>query len=149
MEKRKQIMMKFAHLHCHTEGSLLDGIIKPLKLLEKCIERNIAAVAITDHGNMNSHLQAQLEGGQLEQCPKIIFGSEMYFVDDKRHRIGGPALTSPDGTQMYFEDNKCHRMGGPAVIRPGGAKEYFIYGKRVTELEHNLLCDIMKLKDLI
>jgi hypothetical protein len=83
--------------------------------------------------------------------PAVIYsyGTEMYFVDDKRHRIGGPAYINPDGTQMYFEDNKCHRMGGPAVIRPGGAKEYFIYGKRITELEHNLLCDIMKLKGLI
>jgi hypothetical protein len=32
---------------------------------------------------------------------------------------------APDGTQVYFENNKRHRIGGPAVIGKNGAQAYW------------------------
>ena len=45
-------MKQFAHLHVHTEFSLLDGAVRIDKVFELCDELNIPAIAITDHGNM-------------------------------------------------------------------------------------------------
>ncbi len=42
----------FVHLHTHTEYSLLDGLAKIPKLVEKVKEFGMGAIAITDHGGM-------------------------------------------------------------------------------------------------
>src|SRR5262245_43416535 len=44
--------MSFAHLHVHTEYSLLDGLSKIDKLVARAGELNMPALAITDHGTM-------------------------------------------------------------------------------------------------
>ncbi|NPV77952.1 MAG: DNA polymerase III subunit alpha [Anaerolineae bacterium] len=44
--------MSFAHLHVHTEYSLLDGFSKIKKLIKRVQEMGMPAVAITDHGTM-------------------------------------------------------------------------------------------------
>ena len=44
--------MAFAHLHVHTEYSLLDGMIRTDQLISRCEELGMHSVAITDHGNV-------------------------------------------------------------------------------------------------
>ncbi|MGB7876104.1 MAG: DNA polymerase III subunit alpha, partial [Anaerolineales bacterium] len=44
--------MSFAHLHVHTEYSLLDGFSNIQKLVKRVKELDMPAVAITDHGTM-------------------------------------------------------------------------------------------------
>jgi len=44
--------MTFAHLHVHTEYSLLDGFSNIKKLVKRAKEMNMPALAITDHGTM-------------------------------------------------------------------------------------------------
>ncbi|MCK5076821.1 MAG: DNA polymerase III subunit alpha, partial [Calditrichia bacterium] len=44
--------MSFIHLHNHTHFSLLDGATKIDGLIEKAVQYNMPALAITDHGNM-------------------------------------------------------------------------------------------------
>jgi DNA polymerase III subunit alpha len=44
--------MSFAHLHVHTEYSLLDGFSNIKKLVKRASEMNMPALAITDHGTM-------------------------------------------------------------------------------------------------
>src|SRR3990170_4660336 len=44
--------MSFAHLHVHTEYSLLDGFSNIKKLVQRVREMDMPAVAITDHGTM-------------------------------------------------------------------------------------------------
>ncbi len=44
--------MSFAHLHVHTEYSMLDGFSNIKKLVKRVKELNMPAVAITDHGTM-------------------------------------------------------------------------------------------------
>lgn len=43
---------KFAHLHCHTTFSMLDGATKLKDLIKKCKANDMNAVAVTDHGNL-------------------------------------------------------------------------------------------------
>ena len=55
------------------------------------------------------------------------------------------------GLTKHFSNGVLHRIGGPAVEwqEPNLQKGWYIHGKRVTELEHKLLCDLMKLKGLL
>lgn len=45
-------MSDFAHLHCHTEYSLLDGAIRLKDLCQRSVDFGMKSCAITDHGNL-------------------------------------------------------------------------------------------------
>ena len=47
----------FAHLHCHTHYSLLDGASKIPDLIKKVKELGMNSCAITDHGNLYGALE--------------------------------------------------------------------------------------------
>ena len=42
----------FAHLHLHSQYSLLDGAIAFDKLVKQCKNIETETIAVTDHGNM-------------------------------------------------------------------------------------------------
>jgi hypothetical protein len=42
----------FVHLHCHSEFSLLDGLSRVNDLVQRAVELNQPAIALTDHGAM-------------------------------------------------------------------------------------------------
>ena len=44
----------FAHLHCHTVYSTLDGVQTPEQLFSACAERQWPAIAVTEHGVLSS-----------------------------------------------------------------------------------------------
>jgi DNA polymerase-3 subunit alpha len=70
--------MSFAHLHVHTEYSLLDGFSNIKKLVKRVKEMNMESVAITDHGAMfgviDFYKAAKAEG------IKPIIGLEAYMA---------------------------------------------------------------------
>lgn len=74
---------QYVHLHNHTHHSLLDGLSKIPKLIEKVKEMGMEAVAITDHGTMSGVLDfykaANAEG------IKPILGMEAYVAARSRH----------------------------------------------------------------
>ena len=42
----------FAHLHCHTHFSMLDGASRIPEMVSKVKEAGMNSLAITDHGNL-------------------------------------------------------------------------------------------------
>ena len=78
--------MAFAHLHCHTEYSLLDGATHIYDMVKRAADLDMPAVAITDHGVMSGVPELD------EACRKVknetgkwvkpIFGCEIYFTTD-------------------------------------------------------------------
>ena len=54
-----------------------------------------------------------------------------------------------DGSKQWLLKGKIHRLDGPAVELANRDKEWWVDGEQVTELEHKLLCNIMKLKGLL
>ncbi len=44
--------MDFAHLHLHTEFSLLDGTARVGDVIERAKALGMTSIAITDHGSM-------------------------------------------------------------------------------------------------
>lgn len=72
---------KFAHLHVHTEYSLLDGLSNISKLIYYVKENEMDAVAITDHGVMYGEVEFYKEA--LKQGVKPIIGMEGYITSGK------------------------------------------------------------------
>lgn len=72
--------MSFAHLHVHSEYSVLDGACPIDALAERAAAFDQPALGLTDHGVMNGaveHYKACKKHGI-----KPIIGLEAYFVDD-------------------------------------------------------------------
>jgi DNA polymerase-3 subunit alpha len=73
--------MSFAHLHVHSEYSVLDGACPIDALAERAAALEQPALGLTDHGVMNGaveHYKACKKHGI-----KPILGLEAYFVDDR------------------------------------------------------------------
>ncbi len=81
--------MSFAHLHVHTQYSLLDGFSNIKKLVQRVKEMNMPAVAITDHGTMYGVIEFfnAAKGAGV----KPIIGLEAYLsprrMSDKDSRL--------------------------------------------------------------
>jgi DNA polymerase III subunit alpha len=76
-----------AHLHVHSEYSLLDGACKIGALAARAAELDQPAIGLTDHGVMNGAVE--LHKAAREHGIKAILGCEVYFVDDRRARPSG------------------------------------------------------------
>ncbi len=79
-----------AHLHVHSEYSLLDGAAKIDKLAERAASFGQPALALTDHGVMNGAVE--LYQACKKHGIKPIQGCEVYVTDDhtkrgKRHHL--------------------------------------------------------------
>ncbi len=70
--------MSFAHLHVHTEYSLLDGFSNIKKLVKRAKELEMPAIAITDHGTMFGVIDFY-EAAKAEGIKPII-GLEAYMA---------------------------------------------------------------------
>ena len=75
-----------AHLHVHSEYSLLDGACKIDKLAARAAEFGQPALGLTDHGVMNGSVE--LFKACQKHDVKPILGLEAYFVDDRTIREG-------------------------------------------------------------
>ena len=70
--------MTFAHLHVHTEYSLLDGFSNIKKLVTRAKEMGMPALAITDHGTMFGVIE--FYNAANEAGIKPIIGLEAYMA---------------------------------------------------------------------
>jgi DNA polymerase-3 subunit alpha len=73
-----------AHLHVHSEYSLLDGACKIEALAKRAAEFGQPALGLTDHGVMNG--MVELHSACAKHGVKPIFGCEIYLVDDHAAR---------------------------------------------------------------
>ncbi len=74
--------MSFAHLHLHTEYSLLDGASRPEELARRVAKLGMPACAITDHGNMFGAVE--FYNAMKKEKVKPIIGCEMYVAYGSR-----------------------------------------------------------------
>ncbi len=80
----------FAHLHCHSHYSLLDGANRIPSMLKKCKENNMNALAITDHGNLFGALEFYTKCKDASVNP--IIGYEAYVAPGKRTDRGATRM---------------------------------------------------------
>ena len=74
--------MSFVHLHCHTEGSLLDGMCRVRDMVRAAREFGMPAVAVTDHGVMYNVVRFYQQA--VEAGVKPIIGCEVYVAPRSR-----------------------------------------------------------------
>jgi DNA polymerase III subunit alpha len=72
----------FAHLHLHTEYSLLDGGNKITPLVERVKQLGMDAVAMTDHGNLYGAVEFYTKARAAGVKP--ILGIEAYVAPEDR-----------------------------------------------------------------
>ncbi|MBM4058478.1 MAG: PHP domain-containing protein, partial [Planctomycetes bacterium] len=74
--------LPFAHLHCHSHYSLLDGASSIDRLVSRTVELGMNALAITDHGNLHGALEFYGKAKAAGVNP--VIGYEAYIAPGSR-----------------------------------------------------------------
>ena len=112
-------MAGFAHLHVHSEFSLLDGFCRIPDLIERTAALGMDSVAITDHGAMYAaadfYLAARAKG------VRPIIGCEVYVATAVAYRPrprARPPLLSPDAARP--QPHRLPQPGAPGFTGQSG-----------------------------
>ena len=73
----------FAHLHVHTEYSMLDGAARVADLVAEVARQEMPAIAMTDHGNVFGAFDFYKQATNVGVKP--IIGIEAYVAPESRH----------------------------------------------------------------
>src|SRR3990170_3665179 len=111
----------FAHLHVHTEYSMLDGAARIADLFTEAARMQMPAIAVTDHGNM--------------------FGAYEFYKASKgsgvKPIVGVEAYLTPNTSR--FERRRVQwGNGGRDDVSGGGAYTHLTMLAETTEGMHNL-----------
>src|SRR3954470_22430021 len=95
-----------AHLHVHSEYSLLDGACKIDALAARAAAFDQPALGLTDHGVMNGAVE--LHKAAQKHGVKAIVGCEIYFVDD-HVKAGSGARVERNHLTLLAESDAGYR----------------------------------------
>ncbi|MDP8988081.1 MAG: DNA polymerase III subunit alpha, partial [Actinomycetota bacterium] len=97
----------FAHLHTHTEFSMLDGAARVADVVVAAAADAQPAIGITDHGNMYGVLDFYAACREAGVNP--VIGTEAYMAGDSRHerprrrgRLDDGGGQSDAGEKLYY-----------------------------------------------
>ncbi len=112
---------KRVELHCHTKMSDMDGVSEAKDIVKRAYQWGHPAIAITDHGVVQSfpdanHVWEDLwraekakrkESGEAvpdkQDFFKVIYGMEAYLVDDLHEIVTGRKNQGLDGSFVVFD----------------------------------------------
>jgi DNA polymerase-3 subunit alpha len=94
-----------AHLHVHSEYSLLDGACKVEALAQRAAQFDQPALGLTDHGVMNGAVE--LYRACAKHNVKPVMGCEIYLVDD--HAARGPGRVERNHLTLLAANNAGYR----------------------------------------
>lgn len=98
---------KRVELHCHTKMSDMDGVTDAKALVKRAYEWGHRAIAITDHGVVQSFPEANHAYEDLKLPPdadfKVIYGMEAYLVDDLKGIVNNTKGQSLDDAYVVFD----------------------------------------------
>jgi DNA polymerase-3 subunit alpha len=108
--EENRAIMKFSHLHVHTQFSLLDGAAAIPNLYKKAIDDGMPALAISDHGNMfgvfefvSEAYKHKDENGKVKVKP--IVGCEFYITTDRHRKTFSKEDKDPRHHQILLAKN--------------------------------------------
>ena len=112
---------KRVELHCHTKMSDMDGVSEAKDIVKRAYKWGHPAIAITDHGVVQSfpdanHVWEDLwkaekakrkeageENPDTQDFFKVIYGVEAYLVDDLKEIVTGDKGQSLEDTYVVFD----------------------------------------------
>src|SRR3981189_3528607 len=118
-----------AHLHVHSEYSLLDGACKIDALAARAAEFDQPALGLTDHGVMNGAVE--LHKACSKHGVKPIVGCEIYLVAD--HTASGPGRVERNHLTLLAADDVGYR--NLVKLSSAGFLEGLQRGKPSVDLE--------------
>ncbi|MCH5210775.1 MAG: PolC-type DNA polymerase III [Oscillospiraceae bacterium] len=93
---------KRVELHLHTQMSAMDAVSPVEDLVNRAIFWGHEAIAVTDHGVVQSFPDAMKASGFNEKI-KIIYGVEGYLVDDSKKIVYGNSNADLDTPFVVFD----------------------------------------------
>ena len=95
---------KRIELHLHTRMSMMDALCDGKAIVKRAIEWGHPAIAITDHGVVQSFPDAYNASGRGEKI-KVLYGVEAYYQNDVDERVSvhGPGDMPLDGEFIAFD----------------------------------------------
>lgn len=107
LERMDNAEEKRVELHLHSNMSAMDAIITPAELVDTAIRWGHKAIALTDHGNVQSFPEVMLEVEKAKKKGKgplkILYGMEAYFVNDTARCVFGDNLPGFDDEMIVFD----------------------------------------------
>ncbi|MBO4800129.1 MAG: PHP domain-containing protein, partial [Lachnospiraceae bacterium] len=95
--------VKRVELHCHTKMSNMDAVSDCTAILKTAERWGHPAIAITDHGVVQSFPDAFHAVCDKKYTGKVIYGMEAYLVDDVRGIVIDSKGQSLDGSFVVFD----------------------------------------------
>ena len=120
-----------AHLHVHSEYSLLDGACKIDALAARAAEFGQPALGLTDHGVMNGAVE--LHKACAKHGVKPIVGCEIYLVDDHTVATGSSGRVERNHLTLLAADDAGYR--NLVKLSSAGFLEGLHRGKPTVDLE--------------
>ncbi len=95
---------KRVELHLHTKMSMMDALCDTKSVVKRAIEWGHPAIAITDHGVVQSFPDAYSASGRGEKI-KVLYGVEAYYQNDvdEQAAVHGPGDMELDGEFVAFD----------------------------------------------
>ncbi|MBP3362092.1 MAG: PolC-type DNA polymerase III [Clostridia bacterium] len=93
---------KRVELHLHTQMSAMDGVTSAKELIDRAISWGHKAIAITDHGVVQSYPDGMKASSNNEKI-KVLYGVEGYLVDDSAKIAYDCSGVSYDSTFVVFD----------------------------------------------
>ena len=93
---------KRVELHLHTQMSAMDAVTSASELINRAIKWGHKAIAITDHGVVQSYPDA-MKASKNNELIKVLYGVEGYLVDDSAKITEGCDGKSFDDTFVVFD----------------------------------------------
>ena len=104
--KRDTSVDKRVELHLHTNMSQMDAIPSAEQAIMRAVSYGHNAVAITDHGSVQAFPDARSalkKARSINPGFKVLYGCEIYFVDDSANIICGDSNFSIEGSVVCFD----------------------------------------------
>ncbi|MDD5602487.1 MAG: DNA polymerase III subunit alpha [Eubacteriales bacterium] len=120
-------MSRFAHLHVHTEYSLLDGAIRIKDLARYVAELGMDSIAMTDHGAMYGAVDFYKAARQNGIKP--VMGCEVY-VSRRKMTDKQPGVDSDQNHLVLLAENMAGYKNLMKIVS-AGFTEGFYYKPRV------------------
>ena len=103
-ERKDSAPEKRVELHLHTKMSAMDALCDTKAVVNRAIEWGHPAVAITDHGVVQSFPDAYSASDRGKKI-KVLYGVEAYYVNDvdEQTAVHGPGDMPLDGEFVAFD----------------------------------------------